>query len=921
MRPALPLGQSDATEPPGSRPPTSPPRRARTPGGLSGGDRSVEASRRTTWASRETGTASSRGARCSGRAARSPPAWPSPARSRRAPWPRRPSTARVRRSPAIRSPSASPRATPGRTASCSGRAWRPRRWRRPAGCRTSAIPSASSSRSTTSSAASSAATSSGRCPTRPTAPAPRCRDWTRPRSTSTASRRGGRSAPSAAPGPRRSSARRSSRSASPSSPARTSWPATSTPTPTSSPRTSTRSSTSATTSTRAAARIYGRTSRARRSRTLDDYRIRHAQYKTDVDLQAAHAALPWLVTWDDHEVDNNYADLDSDPDTPGRGVHPAPRGRLPRLLGAHAAAAGAQAQGRVLRPVPALPLGDDGDLQRARHAPVPLGPAARVPGGRPRRGRRLLPRRARGRAARCSGGSSASGCSRTSPPPRRAGTCSPSRPALSPWDRHVDPAVIDYGTGDKLGRLPRRARSCCSTGSWPARRRTPSSSPATPTRTGCRNVPPSHLELDAPPVATEFMGTLDLERRRSAGAVHPVPGRPGQPPRRVPQQQPRLRALHADGGHLDERLPDRADGARARGARPRRWRASWWRTAERARSSPARRPSDARRGQAGGGQRRGSRSPRRRTESFAYAWLRCVSTVLRLRKSSAAISRLLRPPAASVDDPPLRGRQRLRAAEPAAARPGAGHRELARGRARRRRRRRSGRRGRAPRAARRALRRGPRPAASATPRSRSARASSTRAPARRRCSTRSRSPSARRPGGPTSATARSASPSAAGAPGPDGTGRAPPRRAARRARRSPRAARARAASERQGSIAGVGVPGLPAARRPAARKSAAASSWRPRASRSAAAGVPDGGQQRGRRDLVREAVGRELGLGLVEPPALHLDPHQRVRGRAARRAPGRAPRRSRARPARRPRPRRASRCAAAPRARPARASA
>ncbi|MDQ2584112.1 alkaline phosphatase D family protein [Saccharothrix yanglingensis] len=42
---------------------------------------------------------------------------------------------------------------------------------------------------------------------------------------------------------------------------------------------------------------------------LADYRVRHAQYKTDVDLQAAHAAAPWLVVWDDHEVENNYAGL------------------------------------------------------------------------------------------------------------------------------------------------------------------------------------------------------------------------------------------------------------------------------------------------------------------------------------------------------------------------------------------------------------------------------------------------------------------------------------------------------------------------------------------------------------------------------------------------------------------------------------
>ncbi|MEZ5318048.1 MAG: alkaline phosphatase D family protein [Vicinamibacterales bacterium] len=40
---------------------------------------------------------------------------------------------------------------------------------------------------------------------------------------------------------------------------------------------------------------------------LEDYRTRYAQYKTDADLQAAHAAFPWFVTWDDHEVDNNYA--------------------------------------------------------------------------------------------------------------------------------------------------------------------------------------------------------------------------------------------------------------------------------------------------------------------------------------------------------------------------------------------------------------------------------------------------------------------------------------------------------------------------------------------------------------------------------------------------------------------------------------
>ncbi|MFC7618817.1 alkaline phosphatase D family protein [Microlunatus sp. GCM10028923] len=41
--------------------------------------------------------------------------------------------------------------------------------------------------------------------------------------------------------------------------------------------------------------------------TLANYRQRYAQYRTDPDLQAAHAAAPWLVVWDDHEVDNNWA--------------------------------------------------------------------------------------------------------------------------------------------------------------------------------------------------------------------------------------------------------------------------------------------------------------------------------------------------------------------------------------------------------------------------------------------------------------------------------------------------------------------------------------------------------------------------------------------------------------------------------------
>jgi alkaline phosphatase D len=51
--------------------------------------------------------------------------------------------------------------------------------------------------------------------------------------------------------------------------------------------------------------------------TLEDYRLRHALYRGDPDLQRAHAACPWLMVWDDHEVGNDYAgDRSEEADVP-----------------------------------------------------------------------------------------------------------------------------------------------------------------------------------------------------------------------------------------------------------------------------------------------------------------------------------------------------------------------------------------------------------------------------------------------------------------------------------------------------------------------------------------------------------------------------------------------------------------------------
>ncbi|MFF0426769.1 alkaline phosphatase D family protein [Streptomyces sp. NPDC004520] len=54
----------------------------------------------------------------------------------------------------------------------------------------------------------------------------------------------------------------------------------------------------------------------RETLTLEDYRLRYALYKSDPDLRAAHAAHPFVVTWDDHETENNYAGDTSEDDVP-----------------------------------------------------------------------------------------------------------------------------------------------------------------------------------------------------------------------------------------------------------------------------------------------------------------------------------------------------------------------------------------------------------------------------------------------------------------------------------------------------------------------------------------------------------------------------------------------------------------------------
>jgi phosphodiesterase/alkaline phosphatase D-like protein len=52
------------------------------------------------------------------------------------------------------------------------------------------------------------------------------------------------------------------------------------------------------------------------TRSLTDYRVLYARYKTSPDLQAAHRAFPFVCVFDDHEVDNNWADEVPQDNTP-----------------------------------------------------------------------------------------------------------------------------------------------------------------------------------------------------------------------------------------------------------------------------------------------------------------------------------------------------------------------------------------------------------------------------------------------------------------------------------------------------------------------------------------------------------------------------------------------------------------------------
>ena len=125
-----------------------------------------------------------------------------------------------------------------------------------------------------------------------------------------------------------------------------------------------------------------------RPRDVERWRMQYALYKSDPDLQAAHARCPWLVTWDDHEVQNDYANTQSQYE--GDITRPAHR-RLPGLVRAPAGT-GTGRDGDQPADLPPHTVGQPRPDRPGRRTSVPLRAAVWLGRGRRVR-RRVRPRR------------------------------------------------------------------------------------------------------------------------------------------------------------------------------------------------------------------------------------------------------------------------------------------------------------------------------------------------------------------------------------------------------------------------------------------------------------------------------------------------------------------------------------------------
>jgi alkaline phosphatase D len=240
--------------------------------------------------------------------------------------------------------------------------------------------------------------------------------------------------------------------------------------------------------------------------SLDDYRVRHGQYKTDLDLQAAHAAHPWLVTWDDHEVDNNYAGLDQDPDAASPEEFIARRAAAYRAYWEHMPLRRSRKpDGAFFQLYRRFHWGDiatfnvlDGRQYRSDQVEPVCTPGQRTPSGY------------------CPGVLEASrtmlGAEQRDWLMAELATTTArwnvlaNQTGFAPWDRDTRPDRRGFGEGDNWDGYVAERQVLID-------HMVASHTPNPVVITGdshqnwVRNVPPNSTDFDQPPVATEFMGT------------------------------------------------------------------------------------------------------------------------------------------------------------------------------------------------------------------------------------------------------------------------------------------------------------------------------------------------------------------------------------------------------------------------------
>jgi alkaline phosphatase D len=237
--------------------------------------------------------------------------------------------------------------------------------------------------------------------------------------------------------------------------------------------------------------------------SLDDYRIRHAQYKSDPALQAAHEAFPWIVTWDDHETENNYA-----------GFIPQDPVDVPIFADRRARAYQAYYEHMPLRRF-SFPRGPDlqlyrrlsfgGLLQvhvldtrqyRSAEAPATCAPDERIDGYCPSAldtSRTIAGNRQRDWLI--------DGLGRS----RAHWNVLANQVPFAPNDTNADPAIRAFG-GEKWDGFPFERAQVLD---FIAARKLTNTIVITGDvhQNFVRNVPPDYVNLDAEPVATEFIGT------------------------------------------------------------------------------------------------------------------------------------------------------------------------------------------------------------------------------------------------------------------------------------------------------------------------------------------------------------------------------------------------------------------------------